>query len=132
MRKNTKNEQVTLDPTEFYNMMGKLIHSEVHDGKKLVEDWGTANYNMEFVLLVLLCTVLEKLGYNPLEECETLLQYEIYLHGSITSEIDGLRLEKGKVFDKDDHEVPGYEIFYHAQKLGKSFKQVQNEWYASK
>jgi len=127
MRKKTKNEQVTLDPTEFYNMMGKLIHSEVHDVKQLVEDWGTANYNMEFVLLVLLCTVLEKMGHNPLEVCETLLKYQVYLHGTLSSERGGLRVEAGKVIDKKGKEVRGYEALYEARKKGKSFADAYNE-----
>ena len=124
----TKNKADIGVSARSLNMIAKMAASIISPFRDRTEKWSEALYEQGFVVTMLLCTVLEAMGLNPLEECDLLLQYEVYLHGSISSEIDGLRVEKGKVFDKDGLEVPDYDSFYKARKKGKSFVQVQNEW----
>ncbi len=125
----TKNKADIGVSARSLNMIAKMAASIISPFRDRTEKWSEALYEQGFVVMTLLCTVLEAMGLNPLEECDLLLQYEVYLHGSMTSEEKGLYVEKGKVYDEDGDEVPGYKAFYEAREKGKSFVQVQNEWY---
>ena len=107
----------------FYKLMGKMFSTQAQAINECTEAYVVSTYDLTFVAVMLLCTVLEKMGYNPLKECQPLLAYCIYHHVTQVPKMGGLKVEKGKVFNETGKEVKNYERIYEAAEQGLSFLQ---------
>lgn len=78
-------------------------------------------YDQNAVTHDLLCTLLEKMGFNPMDACESFRNYMIYNHFGCKSDIPGSRIEHGILYDQDGNQIQN--DIYNAKDNGKTFLQ---------
>ena len=126
-----KLHQLTNADWKFMNkMLGKYSESIVNT----VNDFTCETYDSLFNRLVLIEFLLHSLfemqGKNPIDECEMLRLHYVYNHNSIVSDVPGMRIKHGKLFDRDGKEIP-MDFVYQAKEKGLEFYQVISEYYKS-
>ena len=113
-----------LDQQDYKNIT-KLVSLTARDIKEYVDECTEALLDMAFINKMLLCTLFEKKGLNPIDECPQLRHYLIYHHGSMRSDAPGSYVMHGKLYDAEDTEQPTK--YFDAKEKGLKFYQVIND-----
>ena len=123
-----KVREYALKDGDWYTL-GKFLGAQDKFWGKIWDDRIPTLYDVLVVNQMLLCDMYEIHGMNPINYCRTLKYYYVYVHGSLESDLPGLRIEDGKVYDADGKEIP-YPEMYAAREQGKTFNEALNEQYA--
>lgn len=110
-----------------YRTLNKLANVHV---RNLVEFITVQHKNRgagEFVIMLLLCDLLETMGHNPIEVSDTLRHYFEYRHGSYIPDVGNMSVRDGIVYIGD--EAQPSTLFYTAIEEKKSFLEAQAEWF---
>ena len=106
----------------WMKMLCKLFNSEHKSVDSMLCEYTKVLYDLEAVVMGLMCEVLEKMGYNPIDTCRDFRNYLIYHHFSCVSDVAGSRVEKGVLIDADGNETKTE--MYYAKENGKEFLQT--------
>ncbi|MBE6324014.1 MAG: hypothetical protein E7074_03425 [Bacteroidales bacterium] len=115
---------------KFLNkMLGKYSDSIVNTVNDFTCE--VSNYFAARLVVVeqLLCTLFEKQGKNPISECETLRLFYEYSHNSIISDVPGLQVRKGRVFDELLGKDVTNDFIYSAKQNNLRFDEVLSQLY---
>ena len=133
MKKQTEEKlhQLTNADWKFMNkMLGKYSESIVNTVNDFTCEMFTCLYNRLILVEFLLHSLFEVQGKNPIDECEMLRLHYVYNHNSVVSDVPGMRIKHGKLFDRDGKEIP-MDFVYQAKEKGLEFYQVISEYYKS-
>ena len=124
-----KLHQLTNADWKFMNkMLGKYSESIVNT----VNDFTCETYESLWERLILVEFLLQSLfemqGKNPIDECEMVRLHYVYHHNSLKSDVPGMRIKSGKLFDRDGKEIP-MDYVYQAKEKGIEFHKVISEYY---
>ena len=114
---------------KFLNkMLGKYSESIVNTVNDFTSETFTSLWGRSILIEHLLCTLYELQGINPIEACEMMRLHYVYHHNSFKSDVPGMEIKAGKLFDKDGKEIPMDDV-YQAKKKGVEFYKVVNAYY---
>ena len=114
---------------KFMNkMLGKYSESIVNTVNDFTSETFTSLWGRSILIEHLLCTLYELQGLNPIEKCEMMRLHYVYHHNSFKSDVPGMEIKAGKLFDKDGKEIPMDDV-YTAKKKGIEFYKVVNAYY---
>ena len=128
VKRTKKVREYALKDGDWYTL-GKILNAQDKRWAGICEDHIPIIFDNLIVNQMLLCDMYEAMGKNPINYCRTLKYYYVYVHGSLESDLPGLRIEDGKVYDADGKEIP-YPEMYAAREQGKTFNEALNEQYA--
>ncbi|MBR3648381.1 MAG: hypothetical protein IKN59_08360 [Paludibacteraceae bacterium] len=110
-----------------YRTLNKLANAHVKSLADFIADQHHNRGGGEFVIMMLLCDLLETMGHNPIEVSDTFRHYLEYRHGSYIPDVGKVSMRKGIVYIGD--EAQPSTLFYTAIKEDKSFIEAQAEWF---
>ena len=114
---------------KFMNkMLGKYSESIVNTVNDFTSETFASLWGRSILIEHLLCTLYELQGKNPIEVCEMMRLHYVYHHNSFKSDVPGMEIKAGKLFDKDGKEIPMDDV-YTAKKKGIEFYKVVNAYY---
>ena len=114
---------------KFLNkMLGKHSESIVNTVNDFTSETFTSLWGRSILIEHLLCTLYELQGMNPIEKCEMMRLHYVYHHNSFKSDVPGMEIKAGKLFDRDGKEIP-MDFVYQAKKKGIEFYKVVNAYY---
>ncbi len=131
MKKQTEEKLHALTAADW-KFINKMLCKHSESIVNTVNDFTCETYDSLFNRLVLIEFLLHSLfemqGKNPIDECEMLRLHYVYNHNSVVSDIPGMRIKSGKLFDRDGKEIP-MDYVYQAKKKGIEFHKVINAYY---
>ena len=110
-----------------YRTLNKLANAHVESLAEYIGDQHKNRGAGEFVIMLLLCDLLEKMGHNAIEVSDTFRHYLEYRHASFVSDVGNISMRKGIVYIGD--EAQPSTLFYTAIEEKKSFLDAQAEWF---
>ena len=113
-----------LDKQDFKNL-SKLASTMRNDIIDSAQDYYDSLFNGLFLNRCLLIAILEELGHNPIESCPQLRDYLIYHHSTMLSEVPGIYVWNGRLYEQDGTEIPSK--YYDAKEKGLSFEDVMHD-----
>ena len=114
---------------KFMNkMLGKYSESIVNTVNDFTCETFDSLWGRSILIEHLLCTLYELQGINPIEACEMMRLHYVYHHNSFKSDVPGMEIKAGKLFDRDDKEIP-MDYVYQAKEKGIEFHKVISEYY---
>ena len=135
----TKKKTNATDAEKLHNLtnadwkfLNKMLCKHSESIVNTVNDFTCETYDSLFNRLVLIEFLLHSLfemqGKNPIDECEMLRLHYVYNHNSVVSDVPGMRIKSGKLFDRDGKEIP-MDYVYQAKEKGIEFHKVISEYY---
>ena len=111
-----------------YRTLNKLANAHVKSLADFIADQHHNRGGGEFVIMMLLCDLLETMGHNAMEVSDTFRHFLEYRHASYISEVGNMSMRNGIVYIGD--EAQPSTLFYTAgEKEKKSFLEAQAEWF---
>ncbi len=111
-----------------YRTLNKLANAHVRSLAEYIGDQHKNRGAGEFVIMLMLCDLMEKMGHNSIEISDTFRHFLEYRHASYISDVGNMSMRKGIVYIGD--EAQPSTLFYTAgEKENKSFLEAQAEWF---
>ncbi|MBR3648289.1 MAG: hypothetical protein IKN59_07880 [Paludibacteraceae bacterium] len=110
-----------------YRTLNKLANVHVRSLADYIRDQHKNRGAGEFVIMLLLSDLIEKMGYNAIELSDTFRHFLEYRHASYIPDVGNVSMRKGIVYIGD--EAQPSTLFYTAIKEDKSFLEAQNDWF---
>ena len=117
MKKQTEEKLHALTAADW-KFLNKMLCKQTYDSL----------FNRLVLIEFLLHSLFEMQGKNPIDECEMLRLHYVYNHNSVVSDVPGMRIKSGKLFDRDGKEIP-MDYVYQAKEKGIEFHKVISEYY---
>ena len=110
-----------------YRTLNKLANAHVESLADFIADQHKNRGAGEFVIMMLLCDLMEKMGHNVMEISDTFRHFLEYRHASFVCDVGNMSMHHGIVYIGD--EAQPSTLFYTAIKENKSFLKAQDDWF---
>ena len=114
---------------QFINkMLNKHAASIINHVNNFTCETYDSLWGRQILIEQLLYSMFELIGINPIGACPMVALHYVYHHNSLKSEVPGLYVKDGKLFDQNDKEIP-MDYVYHAKEKGIAFHKVIDAYF---
>ena len=111
-----------------YRTLNKMANAHIRSLADFIADQHKNRDAGEFVIMLLLCDLMEKMGHNVLEVSVTFRHYLEYRHASFIPDVGNMSMRHGIVYIGDEAQ-PSTLFYDESEKEDKSFNEAQAEWF---
>ena len=114
---------------QFINkMLNKHAASIINHVNNFTCETYDSLWGRQILIEQLLYSLFELIGINPINACPMVAVHYVYHHNSLKSEVPGLYVKDGKLFDQNDKEIP-MDYTYQAKEKGIEFCKVIDAYF---